>query len=195
MPESRRPRDHSHALWRAALVVVSVGFSLALARADDIRWGARVADSAVWYLKNRPLTNRRDCSGLVEDVLSRAGVDVHGNSRTLWEDAKRDGRLVNKPRPGDLAFFDRTYDANRNGKVDDRLTHVEIAIEPGGTVVMVHRGSGRIQALRMNLGAPATHRLGEQVLNDYLAAPGYGLQNSPRLAGQLFCGFARPPAP
>lgn len=154
-----------------------------------------MARSAVWHLERKPTTRRRDCSGLVEAILAHAGAPVRGTSRTFFNDARSAGRVVEDPRPGDLVFFDRTYDANRNGRVDDRLTHVAVvvAIHKDGTVEMVHRGSGRIRRLTMNLRQPAVHRTAGRLLNDYLRAPGYGPRNGPRLAAQLLRAFARPP--
>jgi hypothetical protein len=120
---------------------------------------------------------------------------VAGNSHTYWSDARREGRVHDQPQPGDLAFFDRTYDANRNGRLDDVLTHVAVvvAVDDDGTVELVHFGSGQIKALRLSLTQPAVRREGGQVLNDYLRSPGYGPPNGKRLAGQLLRGFARPP--
>ena len=122
---------------------------------------------------------------------------MSGNSRTLWSDAQKEGRVADQAAPGDLAFFDYTFDANANGRVDDELTHVAVvtSIEDNGTVVMIHRGSNQIKELRMNLSRPAVRRDGDRVLNDFLRAPSYGPADGPRLAGQLFHGFARPPHP
>lgn len=161
-------------------------------------WLQRVARSAQWHLAHTPSTRRRDCSGLVEAILTRAGSPVEGNSRTYWHQAERDGRTLTprvEPMPGYLAFFDRTYDANRNGRVDDDLTHVAVvvAVEPDGTVVMVHRGSGRIKELRMNLREATDHRQQGRVTNDYLRSPAYGGAATPRLAAQLLRGYVYPP--
>ncbi|MEE8408141.1 MAG: CHAP domain-containing protein [Myxococcota bacterium] len=160
-------------------------------------WGEAVSKSAGWHLENRPRLERSDCSGLVESVLTRAGAPIRGSSRSFWTDARRNARLSLRPHPGDLVFFDRTYDANRNRRVDDLLTHVAVVtrVDDDGTVVMVHRGSSGIRQLRMNLSYPSTHRRGDKVINDFLRARGYGGKRSPRLAGQLFRAVARPPGP
>ena len=157
--------------------------------------GRRVAESALWHLKHKPKTHRRDCSSLVGSILERTGVRVQGSSRTFWQDAQRDGRVVKSPRPGDLAYFDRTYDANGNGRVDDNLTHVAVVthVHGDGTVTMVHRGSGQIRILRLSLSHPAKRHAGGKVINDYLRSPSYGGPKDPRLAGQLLHGFSRPP--
>lgn len=160
-------------------------------------WNARVADSANWFLQARPRLKKNDCGGLVCAVLERAGATERGNSRTMWRDAVRDGRVTDRPHPGDLVFFDHTYDRNRNGRVDDPLSHVGVvsAIEANGTLVVVHKSSRGITTLRLTTSAPAVHRRGGRVLNDYLRQPGYGPANGRRLAGQLVHGFARPPRP
>lgn len=114
----------------------------------------------------------------------------------MYEIARRERRLTDTPHPGDLAFFDRTYDANGNGVVDDELTHVAIVTHIGSdnTVYMVHWGSGRTRPLRMQLARPTAHLgAGQEVINDFLRSPAYGDATTPRLASELFRGFARPP--
>ena len=154
-----------------------------------------VADSARWHLTARPSLKRHDCSGLVQSILARAGIPAQGNSRTFWQDAVRESRVVERPSPGDLAFFDRTYDANGNRRVDDLLTHIAVVVEvtARGLVRMVHLGSRQVKELRLSLEQPGVRKEGGVVLNDYLRAPGYGPSDGPRLAGQLLRGFARPP--
>lgn len=175
---------------------VSAG-SLGKSGASRKAWGEAVSASAGWHLENRPRLQRSDCSGLVESILARAGASIRGTSRTFWTDARRNARLSLRPRPGDLVFFDRTYDANRNGRVDDLLTHVAVIarVDDDGTVLMVHRGGIGIRRLRMNLSHPSAHRRGGKIINDFLRARGYGGKRSPRLAGQLFRAVARPPGP
>jgi cell wall-associated NlpC family hydrolase len=179
----------------AGALTLSLGCADAAAATPT--YGERVAASARYFLAQKPATARRDCSGLVEAILARAGARVRGNARTFWQEAQRERRVTAKPRPGDLAIFDRTWDANHNGKVDDLLTHVAVVIgvDADGTVSMVHRGSGQIRLLRLNLRRPGVRRAGDEVLNDFLRSPGYGPTNGRRLAGQLLRGFARPPRP
>ena len=131
---------------------------------DADPWNLTVRDAALWFLRTHAAIERVDCSGLVTAILARAGTRVAGSSETFWLDAQREGRVVDQPTPGNLAFFDYTYDANSNGKVDDELTHVAvvISVEDNGTVVMVHRGSNEIKGLRMN-GCDRNPRMGHQV--------------------------------
>lgn len=189
------PRGRRWSSWGAALGLVLVASCASVGRASGRDPRESVVASARWHLANRPGLRRRDCSGLVESILARAGITVQGNSRTLWEDAVRESRVVERPAPGDLAFFDRTYDANRNRRVDDLLSHVAVVIEvlDDGLVRMVHFGSRQVKELRLSLRHPDVRAQDGRVLNDYLRAPGYGPPDGPRLAGQLLRGFARPP--
>ncbi len=183
-------------LFAAAALAQSVGCGTA-ARAPSA-WGDRVAAAARWHLDELPHLGRQDCSGLVTAVLARAGHSVAGNTRTFWQDADAEGRIGDEARVGDLVFFDRTWDSNRNGRVDDNLTHIAVVvrIEPDNTVVMVHFGSGRIRTLRMNLAHRHNHKVDGVLKNDYLRSPRYGRGKAgPRLAGELFRGYARPPGP
>ena len=156
-------------------------------------WRIKILDVAATYLAEKKPGPRNDCSSLVTAILDDAGIKVSGNSASLWHAAEGDGRLTQTPLPGDLAFFDFTYDANANGKVDDELTHVALitAIDADGLIVMVHFGSGETREMRMDLRRPDVHRAKGRLLNDFLRAKNYGDENTPRLAGQLFRGFAR----
>lgn len=161
-----------------------------------------IADAARHLLAHRPpSTFRDDCSGFVCAVLDRAGIEASGSTASLWTDAEREGRVHRRPRPspGDLVFWDDTWDRNGNGRRDDPLTHVGVVveIEADGTIVMAHRGtsSGR-STLRMNLDQPDVHMAGDgRTLNDILRARmPRDPADLPVLTGQLFRGFARPPA-
>ena len=166
------------------------------AREPGASLGQRVAASARWYLQNpSSTTSRQDCSGLVQAVLARAGIRARGGTSNLWRRAKREQRVAEEPQPGDLAFFDHTYDANENGRRDDPLSHVAVVVSTlaDGTVVMVHRSSGVIRRLRLNLRHGDQHRHHGRVVNDYLANATYAGAPSQRLSAQLLRGFARPP--
>ena len=133
------------------------------------------------------------CNGLVQDILADAGITMKGRVDSLWEQSRTRGWTHQRkvPRPGDLVFWHRTYDRNRNGRVDDRFTHIGVVIrvDSNNTIHMVHRSSKGIRPVRMNLHHPDTYRNGDMVYNDYLAANGYGKKDE-RLSGQLFAGFA-----
>lgn len=142
------------------------------------------------------VTYRQDCSGLVEAALAAAGYDFAGSSAMLFEAARDAGVLHRRrlPFPGDVAFFDDTYDRNGNGRRDDPLSHVAVveAVAEDGTITLVHVGSKGVVRFRMNLRRPEERSTeGGVVLNDYLRArtPGDGPRTR-YLAGELWVGFA-----
>ncbi|MBT3219517.1 MAG: CHAP domain-containing protein [Proteobacteria bacterium] len=156
--------------------------------------GKDVVRAARHYLSHRP--KRDDCSGFVEAVFDRLGLDFNGSVSMMWDQAKSSGAVHHRKRPriGDLIFFDNTHDNNGNQRWDDPLTHIAVVIdvEPDGTIVFAHGGTGRGRTTgRMNLQHPSTHSHDEFILNDYLR------RSSPRdpprttyLAGELWRGFA-----
>jgi hypothetical protein len=170
-------------------------------RREDDRFGEAVATAARKHLKALPSGFRNDCSGFVMAAYAKAGHALAGSTRSLWSLARDEGSTTRRPAPGDVAFFDDTYDRNRNGRRDDPLTHVAVvlSIDPDGTITMAHGGTSKGRTLlHMNLEHPG-ERLGPdgQVWNDWLRARHKGESDrAPRLAGQLFRGFARfrPPA-
>ncbi|OJT26743.1 hypothetical protein BO221_01575 [Archangium sp. Cb G35] len=144
-----------------------------------------------------------DCSGLVRLAYMKGGIDLvnHGflNGENavsaIYRRAKDRGALhQRRPRPGDLVFFQETYDRNRDGKRNDGMTHIAVVetVELDGTVTFIHRGSKGIARSRMNLLFPRTHRAGQSglVLNDFLRAAAKGQRAW--LTGELFVGFASP---
>ncbi|TVQ94723.1 MAG: YARHG domain-containing protein [Deltaproteobacteria bacterium] len=158
--------------------------------------GPQVAQVAEHYLDTRPALSMETCNGLIEDVLRDTGVEIRGSVRMLYADMQQRGWVHTRtvPRPGDLVFFDNTYDANRNGRQDDPLSHIAIVIsvDPDHTVHMVHHGSRGITPLTMNLRFPSDHRdRNGKVVNSFLAANGYGREGQ-RLSGELWRAFATP---
>lgn len=136
---------------------------------------------------------RYDCSGFVEAAYAKAGETLSGSSRSLFELSRREGVLHRKKTPqlGDVAFFDDTYDRNRNGRRDDNLTHVAIVehVARDGTITLVHKGSKGITRLTMNLRHPATRRDDSGTsLNDHLRASS-SKDGGPTLSGQLWRAF------
>ena len=142
-----------------------------------------------------------DCSGLVEGIYASVGMPLQGaahhgdNGVTgLYRYAQARGRIYSSgaPAPGDLVFFRDTYDQNRDGVLDDGLTHVALveSVSEDGTVAIIHRVRRGVMRYRMNLGHPQVHtdpRSGS-VLNDYLR--GSTGTNRPVLTAQLFVAFA-----
>ncbi|MBM4391353.1 MAG: hypothetical protein FJ090_09545, partial [Deltaproteobacteria bacterium] len=139
---------------------------------------------------------RMDCSGLVEAALAKADLPRSGSSAMLRDEAAASGVLHHRrlPRPGDIAFFDDTYDRNDNGLLDDPLSHSAVVerVFPDGTVEMVHVGSKGVVRLRMNLRHPARreNEAGD-IINDYLRQSRKSDPPGTRyLAGELWNSFA-----
>ena len=118
---------------------------------------------------------------------------MRGRVTMLYADMEDLGWIHHEaiPYPGDIVFFDRTYDSNGNGRPDDELSHIAVVIDvdTDGTVHMVHRSSSGIKPLTMNLRTPHQHKRGDKEVNSYLAARGYGAEGR-QLAGELWRAFA-----
>ena len=141
-----------------------------------------------------------DCTGLVRAVYARVGVDLMtaGTSgdngvTAIWRFAGLHGRIYDGGRPvgGDLVFFRDTYDLNRDGRMNDGLTHVGLVedVDAEGTITVIHRVARGVVRYRMNLDHrdEATDGQGHPV-NDWLRTPMPGAK--PQLTAQLFVGFA-----
>lgn len=95
-------------------------------------------------------TYPNDCTGVVRAAYAFANIDLAfrfgsyaGNGvRRLHETLLDKGLLyaTRYPAPGDIVFWDNTYDANGNRKADDEFTHVGvvIAVEPDGAALYLH---------------------------------------------------------
>lgn len=170
--------------------------------------GLHLADRANRLVDHDGTLLRRDCSGLVETLFLQQGLalptaELAGNAVAReFAGFKRDGALVlDHPLPGDLAFFDDTYDRNHNGRVDDPLTHVALVteVDVDGTVTLVHFGSHGVTTFRMNLAQSHAARDSRgRRINDRLRVQ--TRRDPPRthyLASELFVAFGRtsePPA-
>lgn len=152
---------------------------------------------------------RADCSGFVEAVYDAEGIPLRDAVRIAPQDR---GSLVAglyrmvaelgtlfkselEPLPGDLIFWNNTYDRNRNGKLDDPLTHVGVVeqVLADGTIVFLHRGAHGVARGRMNLTAPSSARTAQ---GGELNAPlrvkrGRDPKGTRYLASELFEGFGR----
>lgn len=145
-----------------------------------------------------------DCAGVTRAIFLEHGIDLYDSGapdpkangvRLIHHHISRHGKFHQGPvvRPGDLVFFDNTWDYNGDGLINDPLTHVGIVErqERDGTVVFISRVAGAIERYRMNLALPHVHRTEEgRVLNDYIRRkdPGDPL-NTTYLTGQLFAAF------
>jgi hypothetical protein len=145
-----------------------------------------------------------DCAGVTRAIFLKHGIDLYDSETTdhrangvrlIHNHIRQHGLLHRGPavRPGDLVFFDNTWDFNHDGKANDPLTHVGIVErqDRDGTITFISRVAGAIQRYHMNLGLPHTYRTADgKIVNDHLrrkdsgapAAAGY-------LTGELFAGF------
>ena len=111
-----------------------------------------------------------DCTGVVRAAYWHAGIDIaqdfgkysgNGVSR-IHQTLKSKFMLYStkNPKPGDIVFWDNTYDKNEDGKWNDKLTHVGIVIGAarGGQLEYVHHNyrKGIINEY-MNLHDPDTY--------------------------------------
>jgi hypothetical protein len=145
-----------------------------------------------------------DCAGVTRAIYLEHGIDLYESGapdpkangvRLIHHHISRHGKIHHGPvvRPGDLVFFDNTWDYNGDGLVNDLLTHVGIVErqEGDGTIIFISRVAGAIERYRMNLALPHVHRTTEgRVLNDYIRRKDFGDPgNTAYLAGQLFASF------
>ena len=146
-----------------------------------------------------------DCAGVTRAVFLKHGIDLydaepiapHANGvRIIHAHIRQQGRFHRGPdtHPGDLVFFNNTWDYNGDGKVNDSLTHVGIVErqEADGTVVFISRVAHAVERYHMNLRLPNVHKTADgRILNDYLRRRNWrDPHNTPYLTGQLFAQFA-----
>jgi hypothetical protein len=145
-----------------------------------------------------------DCAGVTRAVFLKHGIDLYdadagdpnaNGVRLIYDHVRRQGLVHQGPatHPGDLVFFDNTWDFNGDGELNDPLTHVGIVerVEPDGTVVFISRVADAIQRYRMNLLHPHVHKTADgRILNDYIRRK---LSSDPshlgRLTGELFAFY------
>lgn len=168
-----------------------------------------IVHSAAQLVGARTITSKGrriayDCAGVTRAVYLEHGIDlfqtpsreVHANGvRLIYNHVRRHGALHQGPdvRPGDLVFFDNTWDFNGDGKTNDALTHVGIVehLEPDGTVTFISRVATAIERYRMNLEYPHIHKMADgRVLNDYIRRkhPTDPIDIA-RLTGELFAFY------
>lgn len=165
-----------------------------------------IVHSAVRLLGSRTITiqGRRihyDCAGVTRAIFLEHGIDLYrsnhpeGNAngvRLIHNHVRQHGILHQDTdvSPGDLVFFDNTWDFNGDGLLNDPLTHVGIVerIEPDGTVTFISRVADAVARYRMNLSQPHVHKTAEgRVLNDYIRRKRQtDPDNTARLTGELF---------
>lgn len=151
-----------------------------------------------------------DCAGVTRAIYLAHGIDLYEGSaggrnangvRLIYEHVRSEGRIHQGPvvHPGDLVFFDNTWDYNGDGRDNDPLTHVGIVehIEPDGTILFISRVAEAIERYRMNLAQPHVHRTVDgRILNDYMRRKRWSdAKNTRYLTGELFTAFGTRIAP
>jgi len=134
-----------------------------------------------------------DCSGFVLETYRRAGIDLapfmnrytgNGVAR-LYALALDYGLLTGDDlQPGDVIFWDNTYDRNGDGVWNDPLTHTGIvtAVKADGTVEFTHSHyRDGVVVARMDLNDPGAAERNAAMRMRGQTSPG-GLWT----AGQLF---------
>ncbi len=170
---------------------------------------ARLAEAAGTFVgKGRVVVGqkpfRADCSGTVRGIYAAAGVPlgrapaVAGQSDTanLYRYVQQHGSIrTADPAVGDLIFFDHTYDRNKDGKANDAFSHIGVVerVLDDGTVVFVHRVSGRILRYRMNLARPHVRRTPEGQRVNHLLRRKHGSIPEATTA-ELFVAYGSLPA-
>ncbi len=139
-----------------------------------------------------------DCSGYLHALYLRAGVDLFSEARpsdngvrAIFRWIERHGRFHrgHVAEPGEVVFFDNSYDRNGDGRLNDRLTHAGLVEEvlPDGTLWIVHATNHGIVREPMNLFRP--HEAGSS-LNAPLRRKSAGDgPRTPHLMAELFAGF------
>jgi len=174
-----------------------------------------IVQSATRLIGARTITSqgRRiayDCAGVTHAIFLEHGIDLYradhhdakaNGVRLIYNHVRRYGSLHRGPdvRPGDLVFFDNTWDFNGDGNANDPLTHVGIVeeLEPDGTVIFISRVASAIERYRMNLEQPHIHQTPDgRVLNDYIRRKRpTDPTNTARLTGELFSVYGNPLSP
>ena len=179
-----------------------------------------LAERAVWRakawvglssLRTVSTTVNDDCSGFTQLAYRKPGLSLlpeqtlpgENGVKAIYRKAGDLGTLRDTPRVGDMVFFRDTHDRNKDGRLNDGLTHIGIVERVGedGTVTFVHRAGSGVKRGRFNLARPDARKDEKgRVLNDWLRRR--DKRNRGYLAGELVAGFAAvdeswktPPAP
>ncbi len=175
---------------------------LAPSRAAIVRTAAKLVGAKTIESKGRRIAY--DCAGVTRAIFLEHGIDLYDSNesdpkangvRLIYANVRQHGTFHQGPmvRPGDLVFFDNTWDFNGDGKLNDPLTHVGVVerVKADGTVVFISRVTNTIARYRMNLGLPHVHKTADgRVLNDYIRRklPTYP-DDIGRLTGELFAFY------
>ncbi|MBN8472979.1 CHAP domain-containing protein [Corallococcus exiguus] len=167
-----------------------------------------LSDRALWRAKSwvgmttlakMSSTVSDDCSGMTRLAFQQRRLDLlpddvlpeENGVTAIHRKARALGMLTETPKPGALVFFKNTFDRNRDGLINDGLTHIGIVERVGtdGTVTFVHKSGGLVKRSRFNLAQPEARKDAKgHVINDWLRRKGKKTRGY--LAGELVVGFA-----
>jgi cell wall-associated NlpC family hydrolase len=121
---------------------------------------------------------RSDCTGTILAAYYAAGIDLEaefnrytGNGVARLYKIAADHGLIREgtvPQPGDVIFWDNTYDRDGDDRWNDPLTHAGIVVRSygNGRLEYVHYDyRDGIVVARMNLASPEVHRAEGRVVN------------------------------
>ncbi len=198
-------------VWLGAVVGMLLwggGAEAVQKRAPKQKATVTVAERAVWRAKSyvglRSLatvstTVNDDCSGFTQLAYRKPGLSLlpeqvfpgENGVKAIYRKAVALGTVRETPRPGDMVFFRDTHDRNKDGKLNDGLTHIGVVERVGddGTVTFVHKAGGWVKRGRFNLAHPDARKDEKgRVLNDWLRRK--DKRNRGYLTGELVAGFA-----
>lgn len=132
-----------------------------------------------------------DCTGVVLGCYYYAGIDLTlafpdytGNGVSRIYHYLKDSELLYKtedPAPGDIIFWDNTYDRNGDGEENDYLTHMGMVVkaEENGQITYIHANYRKgIVFEQMNLKRPDVYMDGSETVNSPMRMKGE--KRSPR---------------
>jgi len=172
-------------------------------RAAIVRTATQLIGASTIQMNGLPIAY--DCAGVTRAIFLKHGIDLYDSSihdpnangvRLIDAHVRQYGALHRGPLvyPGDLVFFNNTWDSNGDGRANDPLTHVGIVErqEPDGTILFISRVAGAVERYRMNLALPHVHTTADgKILNDYLRRKdAIDPANTGYLTGELFAQFA-----
>jgi cell wall-associated NlpC family hydrolase len=133
----------------------------------------QLVEAANWakgrnYLTVNGTRFKMDCSGVIRAIYFKAGIDLAkdfnkyrgGGTQRIHETLRVKGLIYRPtvPVPGDILFWDNTYDANHNGRSDDMLSHIGMVVysdKKSGNITYVHHHEKKgIVFEKMNLLHP-----------------------------------------
>lgn len=192
-PVSRVPTS------RADVTPISQSSPSSPSRAGIVRTATKLLGAKTIESGGKPVAY--DCAGVTRAIYLEHGIDLYTSGtpdrqangvRLIYNHLRQHGQLHQGPvvHPGDLVFFDNTWDFNGDGRLNDPLTHVGVVerTEDDGTVVFISRVAEAIERYRINLALPHVHKTADgRTLNDYIRRKRpTDPEEMGHLAGELF---------